>query len=212
VVLLTTVDADGAMDVSAMSAVGVVCLNPAIIAVGIKPGRHTYRNIRRTGRFVVNLPTEDDLWAVDYTGTRKLRREPDKLDKCGLSFDVLPQTGLPYVTSCPIVMACELVGNLGRAELNLDVAPSHQVVLGRLTECLVDRKWIGEDEVRLEEMPLLLYLNRVYAGRRGKLEVQRYTDDPEKRDAKLREYRSLGPGHDGGDRATGAHDATPDFR
>lgn len=194
VVLLTTVSEQGEVDISAMSAVGVACLEPAIIAVGIKPGRHTYRNIRRTGSFVVNLPLEDDLWAVDYTGTRKMRAASDKVDRSGLSIRYLPASKLPFVASCPIAMACELVGNLGRRELSLDVTPSHQVVLGRMVECLVDSRWISDDEVRLEDMPLLLYLNRVYARRGDNLGVQRFTDDQEKRDAKMHEYRSLGLG------------------
>jgi flavin reductase (DIM6/NTAB) family NADH-FMN oxidoreductase RutF len=199
VVLLSTVDADGQVDVSAMSAVGVVCLDPPVIAVGIKARRRTYRNIRRTGTFVVNLPLEEDLHAVDYTGTRKFRNSPDKVAESGLQVDTLPATGLPYIVSCPVAMACELVGNLGRHELGLDGPPSHQVVLGRITECTVERQWLAEDELRLEDMPVLLYLNRVYAARGRNLGVQRFTDDPEVMAAKLREYRSLsierkGPG------------------
>lgn len=192
VVLLTTVSEDGQPDVSAMSAVGVTCLEPAIIAVGIKPRRQTYKNIRRTGRFVVNLPLEPDLWASDFTGTRPLRKHPDKVLESGLEIATMPGTGLPYVASCPIVMACDVVGNLGRKELNLDVTPSHQTVLGRITECLVDQEWLGDDEVRLEEMPVLIYLNRIYARRGEVLQEQRFTDDPDKREEKMRAYRSLG--------------------
>ncbi|MGW7074686.1 flavin reductase family protein [Streptomyces sp. NPDC054866] len=191
VVLLSTQSEDGEVDVSAMSAVGVVCLDPPILAVGIKPRRHTYRNIRRTGEFVVNLPFQDHLEAVDYTGTRSWRKEPEKIRKAGLEVAHLPESDLPYLPSCPISMACTLVGNLGRHELDLDSAPSHQVVLGRMTECSVDSDWLGDDEVRLEDMPILVYLNRVYAGRGANLQVQRFTDDAVKRDAKMREYRSL---------------------
>lgn len=199
VILLSTVNEDGEIDVSAMSAVGVVCLDPPVIAVGIKARRRTYRNIRRTGTFVVNLPLEQDLHAVDYTGTRKFRDAPGKVAESGLAIERLPETRLPYVTSCPVAMACEMVGNLGRAELGLDGPPSHQVVLGRITECTVERQWLAEDELRLEDMPVLLYLNRVYAARGRNLGVQRFTDDPEVMAAKLREYRSLtierkGPG------------------
>jgi len=199
VILLSTVDPDGQVDVSAMSAVGVVCLDPPVIAVGIKARRRTYRNIRRTGTFVVNLPLEEDLHAVDYTGTRKFRDSPEKVAESGLAIERLPESGLPYVTSCPVAMACELAGNLGRTELGLDGPPSHQVVLGRITECTVERQWLAEDELRLEDMPVLLYLNRVYAARGRNLGVQRFTDDPEVMAAKLREYRSLsidrkGPG------------------
>lgn len=193
VVLLSTVDEAGTVDISAMSAVGVVCLDPPIVAVGIKARRQTYSNIRRTGQFVLNLPLESDLWASDFVGTRPLRKAPDKVEESGLEVGILPESGLPYLPSCPVSMACELVGNLGRHELGLERAPSHQVVLGRMTECSVDDKWIGDDEVRLEEMPLLVYLNRVYARTGENIEVQRFTDDPEKRAAKMQEYRSLQP-------------------
>jgi flavin reductase (DIM6/NTAB) family NADH-FMN oxidoreductase RutF len=197
VVLLTTVDEDGVVDISAMSAVGVVCLDPAVIALGIKPRRQTYKNIRRTGSFVVNLPMEQHLWASDFVGTRSLRAAADKVQASGLEVDYMPQSGLPYIRSCPIIMACDLAGNIGRHELGLDVAPSHQTVLGRITECLVDREWISDDEVRLEDMPVLIYFNRIYARRGGSLEVQRFTDHADKRDGKMREYRSLGLDLDG---------------
>ena len=192
VTLLTTVDDDGEVDASTMSAMGAVCLQPAIIAVGVKPRRRSMRNIRRRGAFVVNLPLEDDLWAADFVGTRSLKNQPDKIRESGLTIGRMPRTGLPYVTSCPVAMACEPVAYLGRTELGLDVPPSHQVVVARLTECLVDKAWLGDDEVRLEEMPLLVYLNRVYTRRGSTLNIQRFTDDAAKRDAKMREYRSLG--------------------
>lgn len=192
VVLLSTVNEHGDPDLSAMSAVGVVCLTPPVIAAGIKPKRQTYRNIRRSGSFVVNLPLEHHLYAIDFVGTRPYRRHASKIAESGLSLDTMPVSGLPYVTDCPIVMACEVVGNLGRQELGLGVTPSHQTVLGRITECLVDREWLGDDDVRLEDMPVLLYLNRIYTKRGAVLGEQRFTDEPGKRVEKMREYRSLG--------------------
>jgi flavin reductase (DIM6/NTAB) family NADH-FMN oxidoreductase RutF len=190
-VLVSTEDEDGIADVSTMSAVGVACLDPPIIAIGIKPRRHTYRNIRRTRRFVVNLPLENELWAIDYIGTRRFRSEPAKLEHAGLSLARMPDTGLPFVNSSAVAMACDLVGNLGRRELGLNSTPSHQVVLGRMVECIVDTQWLSENEVRIEEMPIIMYLNRVYARRGRTLGIQRFTDDPIKRDAKMREYRML---------------------
>jgi len=192
VLLLSTLSRDGIVDVSTMSAVGVVCLNPAIIAIGIKPRRVTYRNIRRTEKFVVSVPLEGELWSADYVGTRSLRLHPNKIAESGLTINHLPKTGLPYVENSAVVMACKLVSNLGRKELKLDFPPSHQVVIGQITECIVDPQWLGEDEMLLEQMPLLLYLNRVYAARGSVMEEQRFTDDPDKRREKMREYRSLG--------------------
>ena len=64
-------------------------------------------------------------------------------------------------------------------------------MLGRITECTVERQWLADDELRLEDMPVLLYLNRVYAARGRNLGTQRFTDDPEVMAEKLRYYRSL---------------------
>ena len=190
VVLLSTIGRDSTPDVSAMSAAGALCLTPAVIGIGIKPSRRSYRNIRETGDFVVNLPLQEHLHAVDFTGTRKLRHHPAKIGEAGLTLGAVEGVRSPCVLECPIVMACELVGTLGPRELGLPKA-SHQVVLGKIVSCFVDAEWIRDDEVAIEQMPLLLYLNRIYAAVGENLAVQRFTDDEQKRLVKMREYRSL---------------------
>lgn len=190
VVLLSTISRELTPDVSAMSAAGVLCLTPPVIGIGIKPSRRSYRNIRETGDFVVNLPLQKDLHAVDFTGTRKLRHHPAKVAEAGLELGTMEGVCSPCVLECPIVMACELVGTLGPRELGL-TKTSHQVVLGKIVACFVDPEWIRADEVAIEQMPLVLYLNRIYAANGKTLGVQRFTDNEEKRLVKMREYRSL---------------------
>jgi flavin reductase (DIM6/NTAB) family NADH-FMN oxidoreductase RutF len=193
VVLVSTIDAKGTPDVSTMSAVGAACLDPALVAIGIKTSRRTYRNIRETRQFVINLPLDDLLWASDVVGTRKMRSVPNKVELAKLTLRSMPRVAAPYVHECPIAMACELATILDHAALNTSRV-SHHCVIGRIVQCLVDPRWIRDNEVRLEEMPLLVYLNRYYARTGAVLETQRFTDDERTRVEKMRQYRDLRPG------------------
>lgn len=190
VVMVSTISRDDVPDVSTMSAVGVLCLTPPIIGIGMKPSRQTYKNIRQTREFVINLPLEQDLHAADIVGTRKLRSCPTKLADAGLTLKPMSKLRCPGISGSPIVMGCVLVNILTHVELGVERA-SHHVVLGRITECIVDESWIKDEEVRLEEMPVLIYLNRYYAGVGKKLAQQRFTDDPEKQLMKMKEYRQI---------------------
>ncbi len=192
VVLLVTLGPDDLIDISTMSAAGALCLEPAIVGVGIKPSRRSYRHIRQRQHFTLSLPLVEHLDAADFLGTRKLARHPDKVKKSGLTVGRTPQHGLPYVLECPIAMACELVGIWDGDDFGIKQPLSHHIVLGRIVECVVGGRWIRDDEVRLEEMPVILYLNRYYAAVGAQLGKQRFTDEPTKREQKMKEYRALG--------------------
>lgn len=47
VTVMGTLTPEGVVDFSTMSAVGVVCLTPAIVAVGVKPRRTAFANLMR---------------------------------------------------------------------------------------------------------------------------------------------------------------------
>ena len=49
--------------------VSVVCATPPMVAVAIRPERHTYGLVRETGEFVLNIPPASLLRAVDFCGT-----------------------------------------------------------------------------------------------------------------------------------------------
>ncbi|HEX5114224.1 MAG TPA: flavin reductase family protein [Pseudonocardiaceae bacterium] len=188
VVVLGTVDEAGTPDLSTMSALGVVCIQPALVCIGIKPTRTAYRNIRRDGRFSISVIDTSDLAPADVLGTRKLRLDPDKLERAAVSW-AIDDDKLPYVATAPIAMTGEVRSDLGRRELGLDGAPSHRIVIGEITRSMARRDLVRDGEVLMEEISLPIYLNRLYARTSGEvLGIQRFTDDPAVRDEKMRLY------------------------
>ncbi len=59
---------------------GVVCSNPPLLTISIRPSRHSHNVIKEAGDFVINIPTQGLLKETDICGTVSGR---DK-DKFGL--------------------------------------------------------------------------------------------------------------------------------
>ena len=52
---------------------GTVCTDPPMCYVSVRPERHSYGIIRRTGEFVINLTTRGLVRAADWCGVRSGR-------------------------------------------------------------------------------------------------------------------------------------------
>ena len=63
---------------------GTVCTDPPMCYVSVRPERHSYGIIRRTGEFVINLTTADLARATDWCGVRS-GRDGDKFAQMGLT-------------------------------------------------------------------------------------------------------------------------------
>jgi len=53
-----------------VSWVGTICTNPAMCYISVRPERHSYEIIKRTGEFVLNLTNEEMAFATDWCGVR----------------------------------------------------------------------------------------------------------------------------------------------
>ena len=63
---------------------GTVCTDPPMCYVSVRPERHSYGIIRRTGEFVINLTTRGLARAADWCGVRS-GRDYDKFREMGLT-------------------------------------------------------------------------------------------------------------------------------
>jgi flavin reductase (DIM6/NTAB) family NADH-FMN oxidoreductase RutF len=67
----------GAQNIITVAWTGIVCSDPAMLSISIRPGRFSYELIRKSGEFVVNLTTATMARAVDWCGV-KSGRDHDK--------------------------------------------------------------------------------------------------------------------------------------
>jgi hypothetical protein len=76
--------------------IGVVCSEPTILSVSIRPGRHSYSLIKQTGEFVVNIPGESQLAALDFCGVAS-GRDVDKFKELGLTAIPASKVSAPLI-------------------------------------------------------------------------------------------------------------------
>ncbi len=118
VVLVSSLDADGAANISTMAWVGTVASAPPQVAVAIRPHRYCYESIKERGEFVVNIPSEAQLAAVDYCGSVS-KTEADKLQATGLTTTAAVEVQPPLIVECPVNLECRVrqVISLGSHDL-----------------------------------------------------------------------------------------------
>ncbi|MFC2171271.1 flavin reductase family protein [Acidobacteriota bacterium] len=125
--------------------VGVVCSDPPTISCGIRPSRKSYGMIRDSKEFVVNIPGESLLKAVDRCGTVS-GRDVDKFEDTGLTPLKATEVGAPLIAECPINMECRLV--------DLMQPGIHHLFLGEVVavhvnaDCTIDKKKLDIDKIK----------------------------------------------------------------
>ena len=70
VVMVSVRDRDGQDNIITVAWAGTVCTNPPMVSISVRPERHSYRMIKESGEFVINLVTEQLVKAADYCGVR----------------------------------------------------------------------------------------------------------------------------------------------
>lgn len=80
---------------------GTVCTNPPMCYISVRPERHSYDIIRRTGEFVINLTTEELARATDWCGVRS-GRDHDKFRETGLTPVPATVVKAPVVAEAPV--------------------------------------------------------------------------------------------------------------
>jgi flavin reductase (DIM6/NTAB) family NADH-FMN oxidoreductase RutF len=88
--------------------IGVVCSEPTILSVSIRPGRHSYAMIKQTGEFVVNIPAESQLASLDFCGVAS-GRDVDKFKELGLTAVPASKVSAPLIKECPVNLECKVI-------------------------------------------------------------------------------------------------------
>jgi flavin reductase (DIM6/NTAB) family NADH-FMN oxidoreductase RutF len=136
VALLVTQDCEGHTNVMAVAWAGVVCSNPPQISVSITANRHTYQLLRERGEFVVSIPSEAQLWAVDYCGCVS-GKNVDKFAEAGLTKVSATKVSPPLIAECPVNLECVLRVSLSLGDYYMFIG---EVVAVHADESVLDEK------------------------------------------------------------------------
>ena len=107
-VMVSVADEEGHDNIITVAWAGTVCTNPPMVSISVRPERYSYKMIRETGEFVINLTTEKQAFATDYCGVRS-GRDVDKFQELKLTRQKASHVGAPLIGESPVNIECRVV-------------------------------------------------------------------------------------------------------
>jgi flavin reductase (DIM6/NTAB) family NADH-FMN oxidoreductase RutF len=136
---------------------GTVCSNPPMCYISMRPERHSYDIIKRTGQFVINLVTTDLVSRTDWCGVRSGKKY-NKFLETDLTPVKASKVKAPLIYECPVNIECEVKQIIPLGTHDMFLA---EVVAIHADERLFDRK---TDELQLYTANLAAYSHGQYFG------------------------------------------------
>lgn len=133
---------------------GIVNTVPPKTYISVRPTRHSYGLLKKTGEFCVNLTPAHLVKAADFCGMYT-GKKVDKFKKCGLTRGEASEVGCPIIEECPLTLECKVTDVL---ELG-----SHHMFLADIVAVDVDDSLVDEKgKLRLDKAGLAAYAHGEY--------------------------------------------------
>ncbi len=153
-VLVSVADKNGKQNVFTVAWAGTVCTNPPMVSISVRPERYSHGMICETGEFVINLTTENLVYATDYCGV-KSGRDVDKFKEMNLTPLPGKVVGAPRIAESPVAIECVVKQ---RMELG-----SHDMFLAEVVAVSVDDAYMDEKQTfHLDKADLIAYSHGTY--------------------------------------------------
>lgn len=154
-VMVSCADKEGNDNIITVAWTGTVCTNPAMAYISVRPERHSYRMIRESGEFVINLTTEQLAYATDWCGVRS-GRDFDKFKEMKLTrgkAETLEYA--PIIEESPVNIECKVV--------EVKELGSHHMFLAEVKAVRVDEAYMNETgKFELNKSGLIAYSHGEY--------------------------------------------------
>ena len=156
-VMVSCADKKGNDNIITVAWTGTVCTNPAMAYISVRPERHSYKMIRETEEFVINLTTEQLAYAADWCGVRS-GRDYDKWKEMKLTRGKAETLAyVPIIEESPVNIECKVV--------EVKELGSHHMFLAEVKAVRVDEKYMNESgKFELSKTRLLAYSHGEYFG------------------------------------------------
>lgn len=140
---------------------GTICSDPVMVSISVRKERFSHRIIAETGEFVINLVTQDLVYATDYCGV-KSGRDVDKFKMMNLTPVAINGVKAKAIGESPLSLACRVkeIKELG----------SHDMFIAEVVGVMVDDKYMRDDgKFELNSSKLVAYSHGEYYGLGKKL-------------------------------------------
>lgn len=140
---------------------GTICSDPVMVSISVRKERFSHGIIAETGEFVINLVTQDLVYATDYCGV-KSGRDVDKFKMMNLTPVAINGVKAKAIGESPLSLACRVkeIKELG----------SHDMFIAEVVGVMVDDKYMRDDgKFELNSSKLVAYSHGEYFGLGKKL-------------------------------------------
>lgn len=111
VILVTCVDSAGKPNIITLAWTGIVCSEPPMLSISIRPHRYSYNLIKEQREFVVNIPTAEIMKETDICGTVS-GRDVDKFKLTKLTPEKAKVVKPPLIKECPVNLECRVKSSM----------------------------------------------------------------------------------------------------
>lgn len=134
---------------------GTISSDPVMVSISVRPERYSYRMIKESGEFVINLTTRELTKATDWCGV-KSGRDVDKFKECSLTAGKAKHLSFaPIIEESPVNLECRVteVKDLG----------SHHMFLAEVVGVQVSGEYMDENgKFELNNTDLVAYSHGEY--------------------------------------------------
>ena len=133
---------------------GIINTNPAMVYISVKPERYSYKLIKESGEFVINLTNENLVFATDWCGV-KSGKNVDKFREMKLTKEKANFVKCPMIKESPVSVECRVkeIKDMG----------SHHMFIAEVLSINPDEKYIDEKGAfDISKCKLIAYSNGQY--------------------------------------------------
>jgi len=134
-VTLVSCEDNSRTNILTISWTGILCSSPPIIYISIRPDRFSYDLVKQSRRFIINIPSENQLEIADKCGNCS-GRDVDKFKMFNLSKEYLVKNYPPLIKECKHHLLCDVI--------EIKEYGTHHAFIGQVshefinTDCLID--------------------------------------------------------------------------
>ncbi len=133
---------------------GILSSDPPRAYISVRPSRHSYKMIKESGEFVINLTTEALALATDYAGIYT-GAKVDKFEKCGLTAIESKCVKAPTIEESPLSLECRV--------FKIIESGTHDIFMADIVNVSCDEKILDErGRICYDRAGLLAYSHGEY--------------------------------------------------
>ena len=133
---------------------GIINTNPAMCYISIRPERYSYKIIKESKEFVINLTTQKLAYATDWCGV-KTGEKVDKFKEMHLTKEKAQNVKCPIIQESPVAIECRVkeIKEMG----------SHHMLIAEVLSIDADNQYIDEKGAfDISKCDLITYANGKY--------------------------------------------------